>query len=369
MQQLKTHDLWQQLPSHHLLCLSPLLNQLKTHCSQLYIRPQHLQQIEILGKHYDVQRPITFTPYASSKVCSARCWFCSENLRFEAFDVSSTLRIPAQYHQGLAFALDQLYTLPMGLSLSGLEFSDDVSWTLNTIDVLDAWQHRGGIWQNKACYSNLAGFADLLAQQRLIHALSMIGIDRFEVSRHHFDENINQNIMRFRPKQSIQSLGVFSRTLSTLVHHFPMTLVCIIQKQGIETLDDIQQYIAWAKDLGIKRIIFRELSDLDDDRYQQNRTARDIKQRRINLELHIAQLLAKPPPAWALMQVESGYYYWNCVWRLHDIDIIFERSDYAHMQHAHDSEIIHKLVFHANGHLCADWTPDRHILIQAYDHL
>lgn len=369
MPQLKNHSLWQHLPSHHLLFVSPLLNQLKAQHIPLSIRPQHLQQIEILGKPYKVQCPITFTPYASSQPCSARCWFCSENLRFEAFDASSTLKIPLHYHQGLTFALRQLQTLTMGLSLSGLEFSDDVDWTINTLDVLHNWQQHGGVWQNKACYSNLAGFANLVTQQHLIHALKRIGIDRFEVSRHHFDETINQNIMRFRPTQHIQSLAVFSRTLTTLVQHFPMTLVCILQKQGIETLVDIQHYIAWAKNLGIKRIIFRELSVLDDDRYQQNRTARDIKQRRIYLEHLIAQLLVTPPSGWKLTHVESGYYYWNCVWHVNNIDIIFERSDYAYMQYAHDSATIHKLVFHANGHLCADWTPDRHILIQSYDHI
>jgi hypothetical protein len=34
------------------------------------------------------------------------------------------------------------------------------------------------------------------------------------------------------------------------------------------------------------------------------------------------------------------------------------------MKARHRSGVIHKFVFHANGNLCADWDPEREVLLR-----
>jgi hypothetical protein len=64
-------------------------------------------------------------------------------------------------------------------------------------------------------------------------------------------------------------------------------------------------------------------------------------------------------------QVTEGYYFWNLIGRYGDMRVTFEASDYGRMHRQHGSGDVYKLVFHANGKLCADWNPERHVLFTA----
>mgnify|MGYP000895684638 CR=1 FL=1 len=59
------------------------------------------------GRQYRVAQPITFTPYAAARPCSARCTFCSENLRETgAGRAAATLRPAGDYFDALRGALE-----------------------------------------------------------------------------------------------------------------------------------------------------------------------------------------------------------------------------------------------------------------------
>ena len=45
------------------------------------------------------------------------------------------------------------------------------------------------------------------------------------------------------------------------------------------------------------------------------------------------------------------------------VDVTFETSDYTEMKARHALDVIHKLIFHANGKLCADWDPNTRVLL------
>ena len=132
-------------------------------------------------------RPITFTPYASARPCSARCTFCSENLRTTgAGRAAATLRPRIDYFDALRAALAQLPGLPLSYSLSGLETSDDPDWCLSMLDVLDAAARDGVPVADRVLYSNGAGFARAPGDA-LLDAFSHFGLSWVELSRHHPD--------------------------------------------------------------------------------------------------------------------------------------------------------------------------------------
>jgi hypothetical protein len=330
---------------------------------------------------YRVAQPITFTPYASARPCSARCRFCSENLRTVDGGVeASLLRPQADYFDALRSALRQLHGLPLSYSLSGLETTDDPEWCLRMLRMLDEAARDGVSVDERVLYSNGAGFARA-GGERLIDALVNFGLSWLELSRHHHDEARNRAIMRFRPEESIDANPTFETVARSLAARLPLRMVCIVQRGGVETSRDVADYLRWAETIGARTVIFREFSRLD-ARYRDNATRRYIDSARVPIEALVEPFI-KPfieddihdtahsqadAPEFTPVGLTEGYYFWNLRLRHRSgIEAVFESSDYAAMHRRHASGTLYKLVFHGNGRLCAGWSPDRDVLWSAGD--
>ncbi len=337
------------------------------------------------GVAYRVAQPITFTPYASARPCSARCQFCSENLRDQprtasepasghqsgphssvhSSSHSSLLRPQQAYFTQLACALTQLRGLPLSYSLSGLEMTDDIAWLCQLMAVLAEHAAHSPVEQ-RVLYTNGSGFADPHGGAALAAQLAQFQLNLLELSRHHFDAAINQKIMRFRPANGVMDGDNFAAMVKKLLPIFPLKLVCIVQKGGVDSLAGLLAYVAWARQLGVEKIVFRELSLLDDN-YLANKTFLYIAAARVSVAGLLLEFLqhASTHPQFEFRQATHGYYFSNLVACYQGVEITFESSNYGQMHSMHDSGRIYKLVFHANGNLCADWHPDRHILFSA----
>lgn len=318
------------------------------------------------GRRHRVAQPITFTPYAAARPCSARCRFCSENLReTDAGRAAAMIRPRIDYFDALRGALAQLRGLPLSYSLSGLETTDDADWCLHMLDVLDAAARDGVPVAERVLYSNGAGFAQAQGDA-LLDAFARFGLSWVELSRHHPDATRNQAIMRFRPGDPIADDEAFVAVAQRLRERFPLRLVCLVQRGGIEDADGVAAYLRWAATLGAGTVIFREFSRLDDG-YRDNTTRRYLDAARVPMPALVDAVLASPLHA-ALTPVErtAGYYFDNLRLRHRDgFDVVFEASDYARMHARHASDALYKLVFHANGRLCGGWSPDRDVLWEA----
>lgn len=319
------------------------------------------------GQERRVALPVTFTPFASAKRCSARCVFCSETLwHKDARTLSAALRPGPDYFAGLERALESLRGLPIGVSLSGLEATDDAGWLVQTLDLLTAHaRHPSGHIDEKVLYTNTAGLAHD-DRDTILRALGAYALTRAEVSRHHFDQARNDRIMRFRPGEHIREQQVFEEAVGRLREVAPVRLVCVIQARGVHSLEEALAYTDWAwRKLGVTDLVFREFSGLS-NLYRPNATARVITQERV-------PITALLEPLWSgadtgdlePRSMTLGYYFWNTRWRWRDrVDVTFETSDYGLMKSRHSSDVVHKLIYHANGNLCADWDPERHILMR-----
>ena len=317
------------------------------------------------GRRWQVIQPVTFTPYASVRPCSARCHFCSENLREKKSGLhASALRPSGQYFEQLQRALLQLQGLPLSYSLSGLEMTDDRGWFIRLLSLLGMHAESSPVEQ-RVLYSNASGLLALDFDPALRDAVREFGFSWVELSRHHPDENSNQAIMRFRPSSGAASNQAFSHAVATLQAVTEVKLVCIVQSGGVDTLAGLHRYLAWARSLGVRHVIFRELSQLD-RRYRANATFRYVAKSRVSVAgLLQAYLANEDLVAPSLLQSTYGYYFRNLVVEDNGVRITFESSDYSVLHAKHDSGRVYKLVFHGNGNLCADWRPDRHVLFSA----
>jgi len=321
----------------------------------------------IIGdRRYRVAQPITFTPYASARPCSARCLFCSENLReVDAGRAAATLRPGPGYFDALRGALAQLRGLPLSYSLSGLETTDDAAWCLRMLDTLDEAALDGVPVAERVLYSNGAGFAQTQGDA-LLDAFERFALSWVELSRHHPDAARNQAIMRFRPGEPIADDTTFVDVARRLRDRFPLRLVCLVQRGGVSDADGVAAYLRWAAMLGAGTVIFREFSRLDDG-YRDNATRRYLDSARVPMPALVADVLASPLRI-VLTPVErtEGYYFDNLRLRHRDgVDVVFEASDYARMHARHASGDLYKLVFHPSGRLCGGWSPDRDVLWEA----
>lgn len=306
------------------------------------------------GDVREVAQPVTFTPFASAQACSARCTFCSETLvHDESRVLSASLRPRPSYAADLARALRVLEGLPIGYSLSGLEATDDVAWLERVLDVLDDHGRRSPV-DERVLYSNGNGLSPRSTGDRLVVRLRAFALTRVELSRHAIEQDANDRIMRFHDGAHVKAHAAFEETVRFVraggVH---VRLVCVVQKGGVATVDDARTYVAWARSLGVNDVVFRELSRTG-ARYRANNALRLVDDARVP----VASLMHG-----TVVERTRGYYYENVRCDLQDgMSVTFEWSDYVDMKARHRSGVVHKLVFHANGNLCADWDPEREVL-------
>ncbi|PPV09054.1 hypothetical protein XBLMG947_0466 [Xanthomonas bromi] len=359
---------------------SPLLARLRAAAPSLQRRvplqdeASRWHALRIGARTYRAALPITFTPYASVRPCSARCGFCSENLRQHGSGrAGAMLRPGPAYFRQLSDALQLLHAVPLSYSLSGLEMTDDAAWLQTLLQTL-ATTANGPRVEQRVLYTNGAGLArehgaqliDALVAFRLSCVVCRVSC--VELSRHHPLQERNDAIMRFRADEPIADAATFVHTAQRLAARLPLRLVCIVQRGGVDNADAIARYIACARSCGATQVIFRELSQLD-DAYRSNGTLRYIGEHRVGVDTLLAECMQQP--WWSRWQPDGlteGYYFWNV--RLRDeagLQVVFESADYAAMHARHATGDLYKLVFFANGRLCAGWNPDADVLWEPAD--
>lgn len=327
---------------------------------------QAVVEHEIGGRRYEVALPITFTPFAAVQPCSARCRFCSETLvHRDAGALAATLRPGPGYFDGLERALAELRGLPLGVSLSGLEATDDAAWLEQVLDIFEAHEAQGGLLGERVLYSNGNGLAQPDSGERLLARLASFGLTRLELSRHHPDGERNGHIMRFRPGMPVGEAAAFESVVRRAQKKLPVRLVCVVQRGGVDSGEEVEAALRWAASLGVHDVVFRELSQLG-DLYQRNAPYRYISDNRVPIEALIEALWPTAPEDARITPeaLVSGYYYWSLRARWGDVAVSFETSDYTEMKALHHSDRIYKLIFHGNGNLCADWDPETAVLLR-----
>ncbi len=313
-------------------------------------------------------QPITFTPYAAPTACPARCVFCSETLVERGSRRSAAAERPGpDYSVGLRRSLQALRGLSMGLSLSGLEATSDPEWLCGVLAVLTEHEALGNRFQGKVLYSNGFGFA--IAGTQLVGALGAFGLDRLELSRHAVDDVANGALMRFRRGVAVAERRTFEEVVERVREDFHVRLVCVPQRGGVDGEESLVAYLQWARELGVREVVFRELAH-PGERYVSGPTWRYQAAARVPVGALAERLLGASGRSFRQVDEHVGYYYRTAVLEAEDgRRVTFESSSYAAMHARHQSGVVHKLVHHTGGNLCGGWNPDRHVLLRGAEPL
>jgi hypothetical protein len=320
--------------------------------------------VEAFGQEWRLRPGLTFTPFANAVRCTAHCAFCSEELqRYEGHQLTAKRLIddyPA-YFARLGEVLRPFRGLPLGLSLSGLEATAEPQWLRELLACLTVLEGEGVLFDEKVLYTNGSG---LVTSPDLALALQDVGLTRLELSRCHDDERINQEIMRFNRNQPVRHNAVYEATVRWLHNHLVVKNSCILTRGGIATLPDVERYLAWAASLGVRQVVFRELSRLEGS-YLLNVFTDWIEANRVPIEPLLAAAvptLEAPRPGWAYAGSTFGYYYYNEHYQYQGLEVVFETSSYPALQAATATGVLQKLILHSDGTLSGDWDPDSQVL-------
>ncbi len=316
----------------------------------------------LCGRQVWLRPGLTFTPYANPTPCNAHCSFCSEELlRVDASRLTAKTLIGDfdRYFDGLERCWAELAGFEAGLSLSGLEATSDAGWLLRLLGLV---QRHGALFPSRVLYTNGSG---LVNDARLIPALRGAGFTGVELSRAHFDPKRNHLVMRFARGEAIREAGAFGEVVTRVLEAgLPLKLVCIVNRQGVSSLAGVERYVDEARALGVRRVVFRALSELG-SLYGDNRTARWISTHQVPLAGVLESIFpaeGAPRTGWRFVGVTSGYYYSNELYERDGVEVVFESASYVAHEEAVRGEVFQKLVFHSTGELGGDWVPgSRHI--------
>ncbi|MBR3267494.1 MAG: hypothetical protein IKI58_02010 [Oscillospiraceae bacterium] len=290
---------------------------------------------------------LSFTPYISNR-CSAACRFCSEKL-YSGGIAGAGLTVCSGYREKLTGILRAQRGRQIFLSVSGMEPSESIGQLILVSEAVRQAEESGCVFTDRVMYSNLSGFAK--EPERLTEVVRSLKLTRIECSRHHFDDTVNQQIVRFREGEAIRQNEVFIRVVRSLLQTVPVTMVCVMQKTGISSPEDAICYLEFARQTGVRNVVFRALSIFSEpaDGVQ---IASYITENRVEM---LDMIRALPQEHFRLMSVTEGYYYYSFRYQYRDMQVLFEMSDYDRMHREHYSERQHKLIFYPNGELFKDW--------------
>ncbi len=298
---------------------------------------------------------LSITPYIYN-ACSANCQFCSEKL-VRGGSITVCNGICDDYAEKFESILNRVKATPLFLSLSGKEPTESKDHLRIILDVVRKFQKDGGIVTDKVMYSNLSGFAKDF--DGLVDVIKDQNLTRIECSRHHYDEEKNQWIVKFKKYNGdvkpIKQNKVFADVVKRLNKIVPVKMVCVLQKAGVGKVDEIIEYLKFAEEMGVTDVVFRELA-MFGDCVELGRTQKYIVDNRVELMDLLTEL---PADKFKIEKIVKGYYYFSFGYKFGDrMNVNFEMSDYEEMIKYHndmEADKIYKLIYYPNGILCKDW--------------
>jgi len=83
------------------------------------------------------------------------------------------------------------------------------------------------------------------------------GLSVLAVSRHHPSEAVNARLMNLETRTP--SLLRAYATNRTALPNLRCRLICVLQRGGVESISDIDEYVRWAVSSGVEEVCFKEL--------------------------------------------------------------------------------------------------------------
>jgi cyclic pyranopterin phosphate synthase len=323
---------------------------------------------------WSVYRNVNLSVYSGQR-CNARCPFCVEELRPASRGTALALQKRVEpddtrYFERLDAVLSLTRPLDPTLSITGGEPSLDprLPGILARITA-HGLRKRTLTTNGSGLLRPLPGGGDVL------DALGAASLAHLNVSRAHWDAEVNQRVMRIEPAQTEADL----RLIVARAREAGMRprLSCVLLAGRVDALGACERYLAWAAELGVDNVVFRQLMRTDPTTTVPNGVTRFTEGAAVPLRPILEALRPSAPeeaphPRFHFARHVVGYYYAVEVYAYDGpngrMDVCFEGADLAAIEARRGTPsgtdadtdaaaIIHELVFHADTALCSTWQP------------
>jgi molybdenum cofactor biosynthesis enzyme MoaA len=178
--------------------------------------------------------------------CNAKCAFCVQEATYKPKNTQDDQFILAlQNHFG-----DFYRSGGRKVVITGGEPLLNVPRVLSTLKELNSYPDL----KLKALYTNASLLLHPWGKTTVAEALKSANLGCVNISVHHYDDSINNEILGLPNKVATQEIVAHLRDLD-----LPFRFNLVVQKGGIDNTDKFMRYVEWALDLGVQDIYAREL--------------------------------------------------------------------------------------------------------------
>lgn len=292
--------------------------------------------------------------------CNANCKFCVAQLRFEnkgQMYKKCRLRNDEEYFARLEYVLDYLRPLNPSVSITGGEPTK--SHRLKRIlELINKYGYR-----KRTLTTNGSGLLDDMQGKPVIQHIVDNGFSHLNISRTHFDEDINKSIMQYETgycsNDDLRKITAFARA-----NNLRPRMSCVLLKEGIHDLDGIIKYLNFYENLGMDNVIFRELMDFDHKIMSNLEKMNYCDANKVRLN-DIWKEIDKDERFSPIRQL-LGYYYYVEVYKYRSIDMVSESANLVKLYEQKEvaKDVVFEMVFHPNGNLNGSWVDNEDILLE-----
>ena len=116
--------------------------------------------------------------------------------------------------------------------------------------------------------------------------------------------------MHFRGNEKIRFNEVFKNIMAQVMKICPVKMVCVLQNKGISNINDIKKYLEFAKEVGVTKVVFRELA-IFNDCVENGKVASYIENNRVEL---MEILKGLDDREFHIKKIQQGYYYFSFIY-------------------------------------------------------
>lgn len=307
--------------------------------------------------HKKVYKNFNFSIFIDD-YCNADCKFCVAQLRYANKNLAFCKgHIDGDnYLKRLDEVLKIVRPLDPSVSITGGEPTLSPILT-DVLQMVDSYNFR-----KRTITSNGSGLFNIQNGSPIIDNLIKYKWDHLNISRAHYNDDMNRKIMRFNTEKeycTMEQIGdILTHIKDTNLKH---RISCLLLKEGINSVAEIKNYVDFYSRLGANNYIFRELMDYDHKACNSEKLEY-INANKIKLN-DIWNDFEKFPEFDPYLNI-LGYYYYVEIYKYLGNTIASESAnlEQQYAEKAKNPDMVYEMVFHTNGNLCGSWIDQDEVL-------
>lgn len=323
------------------------------------INEKNLINFNFEGKEKKVYGNVNLSIFVDD-YCNADCKFCVAQLRYENMALAyqkPKIKDDLEYYRRLDEVLTYLEPLNVSVSITGGEPTLSPRFK-KIIELVDKHNIR-----KRTITTNGSALLNIVDGKTILDHLIDNKFDHLNISKAHYDEDINKKIMRYN-KGYCSNKDLEKIIPYALEHGLRPRLSCILLKDGIHDVNSMASYIEFYEKLGIDNIIFRELMNYE-EKTMCNKEKIDYNKRN-KVRLNDIWKEIDKDKRFVPFKNLLGYYYYVEMYDYHNVRVCSESADLRvqSKEKNHNQDIVYEMVFHPNGNLNGSWVDNEDILLK-----